>query len=96
VTGKPGAPHLYTLESCNNFITEIEGYKWKKARNSIAGDFKEEPMDGKDHLMDGLNGFLASRPMDIKWSLPTEATDDDFEIDMDTGVGQSTSRHMSF
>ena len=93
VTGKTGAPHLFVLDRCQHFIKEIEAYKWKKARNSIAGDFKEEPQDGNDHHMDGLNGFLASRPMDIKYAIPTLDTPDDWDYDLEL-MGRSSS-HMS-
>jgi hypothetical protein len=80
ITGQPGGPHLFVLDKCTNFVTEIESYKWKKARNSVAGDYREEPADGNDHHMDGLNGFLASRPMDIKVTMPTLQQDDwDFD-----------------
>ena len=86
VTGVVGAPHLYVFDKCSKFISEIEGYKWKKVRNHIAGHHSEEPMDGNDHHMDGLNGFLASRPMDIKWSAHQDRLvndNDDFIIDED-------------
>ncbi len=94
VTGAQGAPHLFVFDKCHKFIEEIEGYKWKKARNSITSQYREEPMDGKDHHMDALNGFLASRPMDIKWSAKdiTDATDDWF---IDDDHGQSSS-HMGY
>jgi hypothetical protein len=93
VTGQPGAPHFFVLDKCHHFIQEIEGYKWKKARNKLAGQHSEEPMDGSDHHMDGLCGFLASRPMDVKWSAKDlQGTDDEFDLDLE----YSTSRrsHM--
>jgi hypothetical protein len=93
VTGKPGAPHLLVLEKCHNFIKEIEGYKWKKARNSIS-DHREEPMDGNDHHMDGLNGFLTSRPMDIKFSLPHEQSTDDW--DFEYNMNGARVSHMAY
>lgn len=94
ITGKTGAPHLFVLDTCQNFINEIESYKWKKARNSIAGDHREEPQDGRDHLMDGLNGFLASRPMDIKWSAQTTTPDDD-DLLLDLDYYSTPSSHMA-
>lgn len=66
LTGQLNAPHLFVLDKCTSFIKEIEGYKWKKARNVMAGNFREEPQDGNDHHMDALNGFLTSRPMDVR------------------------------
>ena len=98
ITGKMGAPHLFVLDKCSHFIEEIEGYKWKKARNSIAGDYREEPADGKDHMMDGLNGFLASRPMDVKWAAsPVDNThQDDWEFERDMNIHGSHSSHMAY
>ena len=96
VTGQQGAPHLYVLDKCDKFISEIEGYKWKKARNSIPGFHSEEPMDGRDHHMDGLNGMLASRPMDIKWSATTELKQDDWDIEADMNMHGSHSSHMAY
>jgi hypothetical protein len=63
VTGQRGAPHLYVMAGCRHFIEEIENYRWKKVRN-VLDMRREEPQDGNDHLMDGLNGFLTSRPED--------------------------------
>ena len=95
ITGQPGAPHLYVLDKCSHFIKEIEQYKWKKARNSIAGDFmREEPQDGNDHHMDALNGFLASRPLDIKYTIQADDDDDwQFERDISTHTTPSLG-HM--
>lgn len=90
VTGIPGAPHLFVLDKCHFFIKEIEGYKWKKARNRIGLDYQDEPMDGNDHHMDAINGFLASRPTVITFTLPTaQPSDWDFE------EGVSTFSHMA-
>jgi hypothetical protein len=96
VTGKQGAPHLFVLDKCSKFVSEIEGYKWKKARNSLVGQHSEEPMDGNDHHMDALNGFLASRPMDIKWSLTSQAPDDEWDIDADMNLHGAHSSHMGY
>lgn len=75
VTGKLGAPHLYVLNHCTNFISEIESYKWKKVRNTIQGTVsREEPQDGHDHHMDGLNGFLTSRPVEYLQPQPVDDT----------------------
>jgi hypothetical protein len=97
VTGKQGAPHFYALDKCNEFLGEIEGYKWKKARNHLAGYHSEEPMDGKDHHMDAFNGFLTSRPMDVKWSVKNDVdllADWDIESDMNTHGAHSS--HMGY
>lgn len=65
VTGKQGAPHFYVYNHCAHFISEIESYKWKKVRNVVGGSrVSEEPQDGHDHHMDGLNGLLTSRPLE--------------------------------
>jgi hypothetical protein len=60
ITGVRGSPHLFVARHCGNFIREIESYKWKKVKAS--DEWKEEPVDKDDHLMDGLNGFLTTRP----------------------------------
>jgi len=60
VTGAKGAPHFLVMQHCTNFIYEIESYKWKKVRNQLV--MSDEPADGNDNHMDGLNGFITSRP----------------------------------
>lgn len=93
VTGKLGGPHLFVEDKCFHFVEEIESYKWKKARNIVA-DFREDPQDGNDHHMDGLNGFLASRPMDIKYTINPATDEDDFDIERDMNIHGSRSSHM--
>lgn len=73
VTGRQGAPHLFVLSSCPNWIKEIEGYKWKKVKASET--FKEEPVDKDDHHMDGFNGFLTSRPQQYRHVEPVKDPD---------------------
>lgn len=63
-TGEKGAPHLLVSDLCHQFIAEIETHKWKIVKNALEPR-KDEAQDGNDHHMDGLNGFLASRPDDI-------------------------------
>ena len=94
VTGQPNAPHLFVLDKCSNFIKEIESYKWKKAKNQIAGGYSEEPVDGNDHMMDGICGFLTSRPMDIRWSVKDIAKEDDDLFFNDIQLGQTS--HMGY
>ena len=60
-TGKKGAPHFFAATRCVGFIEEIETYKWKKVKNA-ANTHTEEPADGHDDHMDGLNGFVTTRP----------------------------------
>ena len=60
-TGKKGAPHFFAATRCPGFIEEIETYKWKKVKNA-ANTHTEEPADGHDDHMDGLNGFVTTRP----------------------------------
>ena len=97
VLGTQGAPHLFVLDKCHKFISEIEGYKWKKARNQLADTHREEPMDGHDHHMDALNGFLASRPMDIKWSAQHDkSSEDDWDIEADMNIHGQHSSHMGY
>jgi hypothetical protein len=54
-------------------------------------------MDGNDHHMDALNGFLASRPMDVKWSAAKElANESDWDIEADMNAIGSHSSHMAY
>ena len=64
ITGTRGAPHLYVSRTCSHWTSEIEGYMWKKLK--VTQDFTEEPIDKNDHHMDGMNGFLTSRPVSLK------------------------------
>lgn len=93
ITGKLGAPHFYVMQNCTHFISEIESYKWKKVRNNIRGTYTaEEPQDGHDHHMDGLNGFLTSRPVEYIQHTPTDETPEwlrQMELELD-----SSESHM--
>lgn len=60
VTGEKNNPHFYVFSNCRWFIWEIEAYRWKSIRGQQ--NFTDEPADGHDHHMDGITGFLASRP----------------------------------
>jgi len=72
ITGVKGAPHLLVSDVCGNFVMEVERYKWKVVKTALEPR-QDEPMDGFDHHMDGLNGFIASRPEDvIEWAPPKE------------------------
>ena len=83
-TGERGAPHLLVSDHCAKVIWEFETHKWKTVKNVLNPDgkpqTKDEPVDGNDHHMDGLNGFMASRPEDIirfiepkpEWDLEVE------------------------
>lgn len=64
VTGILGAPHFLVMNTAKQFVQEIETHKWRIVKNA-AEPRKDEPADGHDHHMDGLNGFLASRPADV-------------------------------
>lgn len=92
VTGRLGAPHLYVYSGCTQFIREIEGYKWKRVKASE--NYKEEPVDHDDHLMDGLNGFMTSRPTPFQHQL-TKVDPDAWwlrELELEDRIGSS---HMS-
>jgi hypothetical protein len=90
-TGERGAPHFYCSNTCKQFVTEIETHKWKIVRNAIEPS-KDEPADGKDHHMDGINGFLASRPAEVPEYHPQTVHDLTHELDL---WGQAPSSHMS-
>lgn len=89
-TGKKSAPHLLVANTCKNFVEEIETYKWRIVKNAI-DPTKDEPADGKDHHMDGLNGLLASRPAEVPEYTPQPQ--DQLEFDLDTLWAQPTT-HM--
>ena len=94
VTGVKGAPHLYVFSSCEHFIHEIEGYKWKKVK--AAENYKEEPVDKDDHHMDGFNGLLTSRPDARRHSAPQVDPDAWWLKELEEMEGSSTSNgHMS-
>lgn len=88
-TGDRGAPHLLVADTCQHFIKEIEQYKWKVVKNAVEPR-KDEAVDGNDHHMDGLNGFLASRPAEV-----VEYTPADKEWDIDVELGLFGRQHYS-
>ncbi len=95
VTGRKGAPHLYVLSNCTNFIHEIEGYKWKRVKASES--YKEEPVDKDDHHMDGFNGLLTSRPAPVNHTPPEKDPDAWWIKDLEeTERGSITDSHMSY
>ena len=84
-TGERGAPHLLVSDHCAKFIWEVETHKWKVLKNALDMEGKEihkdEPVDGNDHHMDGLNGFFASRPeIFIRFEIPKAEWDLDVEL----------------
>lgn len=73
ITGQLGAPHFYVFQHNAHFLAEVESYKWKRVRNTIGQTpGREEPQDGHDHHMDGLNGCLTSRPVEYVQPSTTE------------------------
>lgn len=78
VTGIKGAPHFLVFNTAKQFTQEIETHKWRIVKNA-AEPRKDEPADGHDHHMDGINGFLASRPADVIQFTPPEP-DIDFSL----------------
>jgi hypothetical protein len=94
VTGQMGAPHFFVLSHCINYVKEFETYKWKKKRHN--SEYGDEPVDGGDDLLDGLNGLLASRPSP-QGGLRVAHADDDRpawlnELDLEEMAGTS---HMA-
>lgn len=90
VTGIKGAPHFLALNTCKQFVQEIETHKWRIVKNA-AEPRKDEPADGHDHHMDGINGFLASRPADIiQFVLPVEDN-----LDLELSLFDQPSSHMA-
>ena len=91
LTGERGAPHLLVADVCHNFINEIEMYKWKVVKNALETR-KDEASDGNDHHMDGLNGFLASRPAEVVHFVPPVS---EFDLEMELQLFPTTVSHMS-
>jgi hypothetical protein len=95
VTGIKGAPHLLILNTCKAWIQEIETHKWRVIRHTASESRRDEPADGHDHHMDGINGFLASRPADIiELTLPASTPEDTFEAELSAFSTPSYS-HMA-
>jgi hypothetical protein len=90
VSGVRGAPHFYTFSHCVEFIEQIESYKWKKVKDQI--NLKDEPQDGGDDFMDGLNGFITSRPSHV--DRPEAPVTYDIEAEMDKFLIGTSSGHM--
>ena len=62
VTGEPGAPRLYIMSNCHEFIREINGYVWKTTVGRVDDkNHAEKPQEKNDHLMDALK-YLAQIP----------------------------------
>jgi hypothetical protein len=90
ITGALGAPHLFVLSGCRDVIEEFESYKWKKVRDSYS--VTDEPQDGNDDHMDGLNGFVASRPRESRQPQLVEE-EPAWLKELDTAL--PTSHHMA-
>jgi hypothetical protein len=91
-SGHRGAPHLLVADTCQHFIQEIESHKWKVVKNAIEPR-RDEAADGNDHHMDGLNGFLASRPAEVVAFAPTN--DSIWEFERELQGFQPSASHMS-
>ena len=90
ITGQRGAAHFMVSSHCVEFIEQIESYKWKKVKEKF--NLKDEPQDGGDDWMDGLNGFITSRPSEIERAvvLPTY----DIEDELSKMDSQHSGSHM--
>lgn len=87
VTGTRAAPHLYVSSHCTNTIMEFERYKWKKKLHGDSkGTYGDEPVDREDHVMDALNGLLASRPWVGQLRVPEAKVDEYWDFDMDADI----------
>lgn len=74
VTGELNSPRLYVAQHCQHFIREMLGYTWKKRRGTVNRNHPDEPSDYRDHHMDALAYFIASRPSSPIRELPTRAS----------------------
>lgn len=89
VSGIKGAPHFLCFNTCKQFVQEVETHKWRIVRNA-AESRKDEPADGHDHHMDGINGFLASRPADIITFIPPTV-----DLESEFSLFDQPSSHMA-
>ncbi len=64
VVGESGEPRFKATESCENFVREILGYRWKEAREDA--NTPVEPVKRDDHLLDvSLYAAAALNPRKI-------------------------------
>lgn len=92
ITGVQGAPHFLCSITCQNFIGEVETHKWKVVKTAIEPR-KDEAADGNDHHMDGINGFLASRPAEVVQFVPPQEYDWEHELD---SLDNNHKSHMAY
>jgi len=63
ITGEAGAPRLYVMASCTNFIREMNGYVWKPSSGRVdSTNLQEKPVEKNDHLMDALKYLIQIPP----------------------------------
>lgn len=62
VTGELGSPRLLCVNTCHNWIREMQNYKWKKARGSVLRNAPDEPIDHNDHAVDETRYLLSLLP----------------------------------
>jgi len=68
VNGKVGSPRLFIFKNCENTISEISKYHWKKLRSLNPRNPLEQTSDIDDHTVDALRYMIMAR-----WpSAPTE------------------------
>lgn len=62
LTNEPGAPRIYVMDNCRNFIREISSYVWKTMPGRVDNHNPgEKPREKDDHLMDALK-YLCQIP----------------------------------
>ena len=61
ITGEKGSPRLFVFRSCQNLISELPRYQWKKLRSLVPRNPPEEPQDVDDHAIDALGYILMTR-----------------------------------
>lgn len=90
ISGHRGAPHLLVVDTMQYFIKEIETHKWKTVKHALEPR-RDEAVDGNDHHMDALNGFLASRPADIVEYKPAVV---EYDLEFELNRYTRSSEHM--
>ena len=74
---------------CKNLLWELENYKWKKPKDG--GDYKEEPVDKDNHLIDVLRYIVFELPDD-----PSELDNPNHAVYSGTWLPESNDDHLPF
>lgn len=80
---------LVINSNCKKLLWELEQYKWKKPKDG--GDYKEEPIDLNNHLIDVLRYIVFELPDD-----PSELDNPNHAVYSGAWLPDSTDHHLPF